>query len=161
MQPKQAYKTKQGEELLAYLKSMPGRHRTVAEIRAYFARQGRSIGTATIYRHLERLVEQGLVDKYTIDANSPACFAYTGHQNREQCGQHFHCKCEKCGVLIHLECEQLAEIARHVLEHHGFAVDPRRTVLYGLCQDCRTGQTLLEPCHCSCCHHTKGETHEV
>ena len=87
MQPKQAYKTKQGEELLAYLKSMPGRHRTVAEIRAYFARQGRSIGTATIYRHLERLVEQGLVDKYTIDANSPACFAYTGHQNREQCGQ--------------------------------------------------------------------------
>ena len=63
---KTTYRTKQQDELLAYLKEHPGIHHTAAQIKEHFARQQRNIGTATIYRQLERFVEDGTVRKYRI-----------------------------------------------------------------------------------------------
>ena len=39
--------------------------------------------------------------------------------------------------LIHLDCRELQEIREHLLEEHGFAWDAGRTVLYGICGNCR------------------------
>ena len=130
------YRTQQREELLAYLRSVPGRHVTVADICDYLREQGRPVGTSTIYRHLERMVDEGLVNKYILDAGSPACFEYIGDDGA--CGESvcFHCKCEKCGKLIHLHCGELEEISVHLLKEHQFSIDTRRTVFYGLCHDC-------------------------
>ena len=54
------YKTKQSTELLDYLETVPGRHLTVAEISDYFKGKGKAMGTTTVYRHLEKLVDEGL-----------------------------------------------------------------------------------------------------
>ena len=130
------YRTQQREELLAYLRSVPGRHVTVADICDYLREQGRPVGTSTIYRHLERMVDEGLVNKYTIDSSSPACFEYIA--DKTLCGPDvcFHCKCEKCGRLIHLHCGELESLGEHLRSEHGFVMDPRRTVFYGLCEAC-------------------------
>lgn len=132
------YKTKQREALLSYLMTVPGEHVTAADICTHFREQGASIGTATVYRHLESLVDEGLVSKYIIDGASPACFEYLGAEHANGRGELcFHCKCEKCGKLIHLHCGELAGIGTHLAAHHGFVVNPMRTVFYGLCGDCR------------------------
>lgn len=132
------YKTKQREALLSYLMTVPGEHVTAADVCSHFRERGASIGTATVYRHLESLVDEGLVSKYIIDGASPACFEYLGaehpHGRDEIC---FHCKCEKCGTLIHLHCDELAGIGAHLAAHHGFAINPMRTVFYGICDACR------------------------
>lgn len=132
------YKTKQREALLSYLMTVPGEHVTAADVCSHFRERGASIGTATVYRHLESLVDEGLVSKYIIDGASPACFEYLGaehpHGRDEIC---FHCKCEKCGKLIHLHCDELAGIGAHLAAHHGFAINPMRTVFYGICDACR------------------------
>lgn len=131
------YKTKQREALLSYLMSVPGEHVTAADVCAHFRAHGSSIGTATVYRQLENLVDEGLVSKYLIDNASPACFEFVGsaaHGEGEVC---FHCKCEKCGALIHLHCEELAGIGAHIAAHHGFTINPMRTVFYGVCDACR------------------------
>ena len=136
MNAKARYSTKQQRELIGFMQSEPGRHFTAAEICAYFRSQGKTIGTATVYRHLERMVDEGLVNKYIIDGNSPACFEYVGgevHRESETC---FHCKCEQCGKLIHLHCEELSEIGDHLARQHGFYLNPMRTVFYGLCAEC-------------------------
>ena len=90
----------------------------------------------SVYRQLERMVDEGIVNKYILDANTPACFEYVpehaGHEN-EIC---FHAKCEKCGKLIHLNCEELTCIQEHLREHHQFTLDPLRTVFYGICEQC-------------------------
>lgn len=137
MNSKAQYKTKQREELLAYLESVQGTHVTVNEICLYFRQLGKPIGTTTVYRHLDHMVEEGLVNKYIIDSASSACYEYIG--SHEHCHQPacYHCKCEKCGQLIHLECNELAGISRHMLEHHGFEMDPLRTVFYGICETCK------------------------
>ena len=136
MNSKSRYKTKQREMLLGYFETVPGKHVTAADICAYLRSRESSIGQSTVYRQLESLVDEGLIKKYIIDANSPACFEYVAPDSHA-CGDFcFHCKCEKCGKLIHLHCEELEEIQRHLSSEHHFRLDPTRTVFYGLCEQC-------------------------
>ncbi|MBQ5952323.1 MAG: transcriptional repressor [Lachnospiraceae bacterium] len=139
MMEKASYKTKQREELLEYLKTVPGVHVTAADVVEYFHKKGRVIGTSTVYRQLERMVDEGIVGKYSTGAGAPACFAYLA-QACDPEGVCFHCKCEKCGRLIHLHCEELAQIGDHLLKEHAFVLDPMRTVFYGICEACRGGK---------------------
>ena len=137
------YKTKHRDELTGYLETIPGQHITVSEICAHFKEQGNPIGTTTVYRHLERMVDEGLVKKYIIDANSPACFEYVSKREEAMIDTCFHCKCERCGRLIHLHCEDLIGLQEHLAAAHHFHVNPMRTVFYGLCDEC--ARALEEP----------------
>lgn len=136
MEKKASYHTRQSEAMLRYLQQNAGRHITANEICAYFQQQGAPLAKATVYRHLERLVQQGVVAKYIVDEKSSACFEYTGAPQAEP-NTCFHCKCERCGKLIHMHCREAAQIERHIRECHGFAVDSTRTVFYGICADCQ------------------------
>ena len=134
------YKTKQGDILLNYLETVPGVHITANDVCEYFRERGDHIGQSTIYRRLEALVDEGIVNKYVFDPATPACFEYMGadsHVDAEVC---YHCKCEKCGRLIHLHCDELESIQAHLLKEHQFRLDPVRTVFYGLCETCRKNE---------------------
>ncbi len=133
---KTTYKTRQKQELLDYLKKYNGEHITAGDLCEHFKKCGKPMGLTTVYRHLERMVDEGTVSKYIIDAGTPACFEYVSeeeHLNHDVC---FHCKCEKCGRLIHMHCDELKEIKDHLLSHHGFSINDMRTVFYGTCEDC-------------------------
>lgn len=78
--------------LLDYLKTVPGIHFTAGDVCGYFKSRGASIGQSTIYRHLESLVDEGMINKYIIDANSPACFEYNGEEDHPDAAVCFHCK---------------------------------------------------------------------
>lgn len=135
------YKTKQMSELLSFMESTKGRHVTAAEVCEHFKAEGVSVGTTTVYRNLERLVEQGLVAKYIVDGTTSACFEYIGEHKPENKTACYHCKCEKCGKLIHLQCSEVESLIQHMREHHDFEMDSMRTVFYGLCADCRSKET--------------------
>ena len=128
------YNTAQGKATLEYLASLGGRHVTAAQVALHFSRANPPIGLTTVYRHLERLAESGLVRKYFVDGASSACYQYAA--NGESCSEHFHLKCESCGALLHLECETLDEIQRHVYEEHSFLINKSKLVFYGKCADC-------------------------
>lgn len=136
MSSRARYNTKQREMLLGYLETVPGVHITAGDVCEYLKKQGASIGQSTVYRQLESLVDEGIINKYIIDGNSPACFEYVGADSHKDEGTCFHCKCEKCGRLIHLHCDELDGIHAHLYEEHRFKLDPMRTVFYGLCEDC-------------------------
>ena len=134
MDGKTNYKTKQREILLNYISSMPETHFTAGDICRYLKEQGAQVGQSTVYRRLESLVDEGILNKYTVDGTSPACFEYVGAESHGTESICYHCKCEKCGALIHLHCEEIREIPEHLLKEHHFRLDPRRTVFYGLCE---------------------------
>ena len=129
------YNTKQKENLLEYLIKNKQKHTNVQEISAFLSAEGTPVGVATIYRQLDRLVEQGLVRKYSFDGETSACYQYI--EDDEQCRSHFHLKCLSCGRLIHLDCDHLADLTRHIEEEHGFDIDYSQTVFYGVCSDCK------------------------
>lgn len=130
-----SYKTKQQDLLVSYLKTTQGRHFTVDDVRLYFEGTDISIGVATIYRRLEKLVSEGVVQKYFLGEQSAACFEYTGGDCNAS-GNHFHLKCEKCGKLVHLETDDLKEVCSQLKQEHGFSLDSAKTVLYGVCSEC-------------------------
>ncbi|WPB39467.1 Peroxide-responsive repressor PerR [[Clostridium] scindens] len=140
MAKKTQYWTRQRIELLSYLKSVQGRHIAIKDIEEYFKRNGIAIGTTTIYRHLERMVTNGLVAKYSIGGTGSACFEYIGERENYSQAFYYHCKCEKCGKLIHLQCREIANLSQHMLEQHGFKVNYLHTVFYGICDACRSDE---------------------
>lgn len=137
MTRRSTYQTRQMKELREFLASTDGKHVTVKDICRYFDEAARPVGTATVYRNLEKLVEEGIVAKYSADPSDSACFSYIG--SGEECCHPvcFHLKCQKCGRLIHLECDEITRLSEHMLRAHGFELNPVRTVFYGLCEDCR------------------------
>lgn len=142
MAQKAEYKTKQMAQLRSYMEQTQGRHITANDICALFKADGISVGTATVYRNLEKMVEQRLVVKYTVDGTSSACYEYVGedknkNESKTPC---YHCKCEKCGKLIHIHCSEVEEFSRHLQSHHNFEMDSFRTVFYGICAECKSKQ---------------------
>lgn len=130
-----AYKTKQSREILSCLEFYRGTHVNVPMISRYLEEHGHSVGVATIYRHLEKLEKDGLVRKFILDGKAGACFQFIG-EDAGHCHRHYHLKCERCGKLIHLQCETLDTVEEHILRDHGFAVNPMKTVFYGICEEC-------------------------
>ena len=131
-----SYKTKQQDLLFSYLEEMRGKHFTVEDVIAYFSEKNITLGKATIYRQLEKLVADGKVIRYFIDEKTAACFEYTGECAHEK--NHFHIKCEKCGKLIHIESREILRLQKSILKEHGITLNPHRTVFYGVCSDCQT-----------------------
>ena len=128
------YKTKQRQAILDYLMENKDKHVTAASISEHLEKDGARVGTTTIYRHLDKLLEQGLVRKYMIDGTTSSCFQYADQQGK--CKEHFHLKCSSCGKLIHTDCSLMRKIADHMRESHGFEVDCTKTLLYGTCSEC-------------------------
>ena len=130
------YHTKQYQTILEYMETIPGEHVTVGDLHERLLAKGSAIGTTTIYRQLERMVDNGLVKKYTIMTGLPACYEFIGSMPEDEENPWFHCCCESCGKLIHLHCGELTELGIHLKNLHRFSGDPKRTVFYGLCEDC-------------------------
>lgn len=125
------YNTKQKERVTAVLRQAGGAHLTAEDIATALA----PIGMSTVYRQLDRLCEQGVVRRFFVEEGVRACYQYVGEDCA--CHHHYHLKCSVCGKLLHVECHFLDEMAAHILSHHGFTVQPEKTVLYGVCEACR------------------------
>ncbi|MGI6175984.1 MAG: Fur family transcriptional regulator [Christensenellales bacterium] len=129
------YHTKQRDAIVSYLSSLEGAHVTAGRIAAYFKEQGIRVGLTTIYRQLDKLVQEGVVAKYTVDGVNSACYQYTD-EDSDADKDHYHLKCEMCGDLIHLQCDHVATLSRHFFEKHLFALDSQKTLFYGTCNQC-------------------------
>jgi Fur family ferric uptake transcriptional regulator len=138
----QGYATRQREALGAYLRERAGQHVSAEDIIAHFAASEDPIGRATVYRYLRKLEQDGIVRRYVTDGREASCFQYVG----ESCGaeEHFHLKCERCGTLQHIQCHTLSSLGSHIKGEHGFDMNPLKTVLYGICQDCQTTEGARE-----------------
>ncbi len=127
------YKTKQRELLVNFLTENRDRHFTAGEIELALAHRGEKLGKATVYRRLERLVEEGVVRRFVSDGERVSCYQFAGG---DECKNHYHLKCLRCGDLLHVECSYLDEMSKHVRAHHGFEVSTEKITLCGVCEKC-------------------------
>jgi len=131
------YNTKIRRLMEEYLQSAPGTV-TAAEVLQHFESLGEPVSRTTVYRNLDRLVEERSVIKYVSDDGKKASYLYrTPHVN---CEDHLHLQCTACGKVIHLDCHFMAELMEHIRAGHGFALRCDSSILYGLCEDCQKQQ---------------------
>ena len=134
------YRTRQRDLILQFLMQHGDAHLCAEDLVEYLRQQGSPVGRATIYRALERLVNDGVVRKYPVEG-AGACYQYVG---RQDCRNHFHLKCTCCGALYHVECDYLDTVQRHIYEHHRFSIDQTKTVFYGICADCAQKEEICK-----------------
>ncbi|MDE6728500.1 MAG: transcriptional repressor [Oscillospiraceae bacterium] len=124
-----SYKTKQRDEIVEFFNSHRGKCYTAKDL----IKSGEvSSGEATVYRTLSKLAGQGILKRFT-DGDA-ACYQLN---ESEECSRHFHLKCESCGKVIHMDCDFMADMSRHIEQGHSFFVDIGKTVIYGLCGECK------------------------
>lgn len=126
------YQTRQRKLLNDFLKSNTHKQFSINEIIENVCPDGK--GKSTIYRLISQLCDSGTLIKMQGDDAKSVLYQYAGEGT--ECSSHFHLKCTDCGKLIHLDCNHIGEISEHILNEHKFTLDMKKTVLYGLCDDC-------------------------
>ena len=123
-------------KILEYLKNNSNRTVNVSDISDYLKSNMCEVNVSTIYRYLDKLAGEGTVIKYVAEKGSMAVYQYveTGHR----CEEHLHLKCVKCGSVIHMECDFMKEISEHIKDHHGFDIQCKNSMIYGVCKNCRS-----------------------
>lgn len=129
------YQTKQMQVIKDFLLQNKNVHLTALDICNALTNQGISIGTTTVYRQLEKLVQSGDVCKYQIDTKTPACFEYVGTTRQNE--MLIHCKCTICNKVFHLNLMDNLKFFENIKKDINFSVDLKHTVLYGTCANCQ------------------------
>ena len=133
-----SYNTSGKRKLIAFLAKNEHKEYTVQTLHRALAAEGTEIGRSSLYRLLEKLCEAGVVRKFRDEGTNLAAFQYVGDD--AECARHLHLKCKSCGRLIHLHCELAGELVAHICAEHGFRIDSKGSVLWGVCRDCGEGE---------------------
>jgi Fe2+ or Zn2+ uptake regulation protein len=103
---------------------------TVEEIRA---RMGQRPGLPTVYRNLERFVQEGRAE--SLQRPDPTmCFV------RCRSPHHHHLSCEVCGRMVEVELCGLEPSLEGMERSTGFHITRHQLNVSGVCPDCRAAK---------------------
>lgn len=82
------------------------------------------VNKTTVYRALDKLMEEGQICRLSLGENTPVYELRHHH--------HDHVVCQNCGKVAMVECatEYLPEVP-------GFTIDHHQATFFGICQDCQ------------------------
>lgn len=124
-----SYNTKQ-KDLIINTISKYNKSFTVKDI---YNKLKEKVGLTTIYRVIDKLVEEGIINKY-IDKDNTTYYEYLEKCN---CHNHFYLKCEKCGTMEHVDCDCIEELSKHIVDEHKFLLNREHIIIKGICKECR------------------------
>ena len=128
------YNTAARSRILGFLMENKDRTVNANDILKVLNDGGNEVNITTIYRYLDKLTESGQVMKYVAENGTRAVYQYVEHEHH--CEEHLHLQCTKCGAIIHLDCSFMDEIAEHISLEHGFQIQCRNSIIYGVCRNC-------------------------
>jgi Fur family ferric uptake transcriptional regulator len=126
--------TKQGAAVRDTLRTAGG-FRSAQDVYTRLRSDGEAVGLSTVYRHLQSLVDDGVVDViHTPDGE--ATYRYCGDAAPEH---HHHLVCRSCGHTVEIEGRAVEKWAGEVARDHGYADVDHTVELFGVCPDCSRG----------------------
>ena len=122
------YKTKQKDIIINIIKNLKHKF-TVKDIYDSISNE---VGLTTIYRVVDKLVEDNILKKYLSNDN------VVYYQYLEKCSKqnHFYLKCEKCNNIFHIDCDCINELSGHILNEHKFKANNKNIIIEGVCERC-------------------------
>jgi Fur family ferric uptake transcriptional regulator len=106
-------------------------HLSVEAIRKQLRLQGEQVGTATVYRTLELLLESGLIRAHDFGEGFKRYEPMAGQADHE------HLICQRCGRVVEFANERLERMLPVLADEHGFQHQRHRLEIYGICRECR------------------------
>lgn len=127
------YHTAQQKRIMECLKLHHEEFLSAEEVVELLRVAGSPVGQATVYRSLERLVNDGVVMVIPSLEGKRAHYRYIA-EDKTSYGS---LVCTRCEGVFTFDCHFIDLFQNHLDAHHQFSLDPHRTVLYGRCDSCR------------------------
>lgn len=126
--------TQQGSAVREALLGQTG-FRSAQDVYALLRADGHTVGLSTVYRHLQTLADQGLVDTIqTPEGESTYRFCGESANNNH----HHHLVCRKCGRAEEIEGRAIERWASETASRYGYTDVDHTIELFGLCRHCST-----------------------
>lgn len=109
------------------------RHLSAEEVAQEVSSRGRAVGTATVYRAIDTLLESGLLVERDFGEG------FRRFEPARDVPHHEHLVCTQCGKVEEFRDERLERMTTIVAESRGFARQRHRLVIHGVCRDCQRG----------------------
>ncbi len=126
-----AVRTRSQERILSLLKSLK-QGISAQDIYVELRNRNQSMGLATVYRSLESLKLEGMVQMRTL-ANGEALYSLTQQDKH-------HLTCLRCGVSIPIHQCPVHELEVQLQDMHKFNVFYHTLEFFGLCHQCQLAQ---------------------
>jgi Fur family transcriptional regulator, ferric uptake regulator len=104
-------------------------HRSAEELAVDVQALAPDVNLSTIYRNLDELERLKIVDRTRL-GDGPATYHLAS-------ATHGHLVCERCGSMIEVPDTLFGDLAEATRQRYGFAIDPHRFAVIGLCADCQ------------------------
>jgi Fur family ferric uptake transcriptional regulator len=126
--------TRQRTAVLALLDDLDG-FRTAQDLHALLRERGDAVGLATVYRALQALVDDGLVDVLRSE---------DGEAAYRRCSpvHHHHLVCRSCGLTVEVADPPVERWAARMAAEHGFADVQHQLEVFGTCRACAAGAAV-------------------
>ncbi len=125
------YMTKQRKILTEYLSK-----RTDESISATLIAEALAdkISKSAVYRNLADMEAEGKLRRVASKGSREIIYQYV---DEEKCHDCLHLSCKNCGKTYHMENTAAEKLINSVMKNEDFDIDKERTVLYGICKDCK------------------------
>ncbi len=124
-------------DLVAQVVFLSEEHLSVDEILRLLKEQGEAVGTATVYRTLEVLVESGLVRAHDFGEGFRRYEAMPAQTHHE------HLICDRCGRVVEFQNERLERMLPVIADEHAFQHSRHRVEIYEVCRECRRRDLMV------------------
>jgi len=116
------------------------RHISVEELYAAVRKVNPRVGYATVYRTLRLLKECGMaVERHFNDGEA----RYESAEGEAHGHDHFIC--ERCARIVEFSVAEADQIDERIAKKLGAVINRRRLELYGICRECREGESARRP----------------
>jgi Fur family ferric uptake transcriptional regulator len=117
--------------------SKAGRHPTADEVYARVRRRLPHISLGTVYRNLEVMAAQGLIQKLEVGGTQKRYDALTDG--------HCHVRCLGCGRVEDAGADRVGDVEAKAAEAAGYEVTGHRVEFIGYCPRCRKRRGAAGP----------------
>jgi Fur family ferric uptake transcriptional regulator len=124
--------TTQRQVILDELKKLKT-HPTAGELCQIVRRQLPRISLGTVYRNLEILSRQGIIQKLDVGGTEMRFDGTTSN--------HYHLRCVNCGKVADVDMEVIPDLEQKVDGAAGYQVVAHRLEFMGFCPECRRNHT--------------------
>jgi Fur family ferric uptake transcriptional regulator len=107
-------------------------HPTAGELCQIVRRRLPRISLGTVYRNLEILSREGVIQKLEVGGNE---MRFDGDTHN-----HYHLRCLACGRVDDVEMEVIPDLERKLGSDRGYQVTGHRLEFTGLCPQCRSAR---------------------
>jgi Fur family ferric uptake transcriptional regulator len=107
-----------------------GKHYSIEELYTELKEHSPNIGSATVYRTMQLLVDAGLAteSKFKDDI--------TRYEPSRRKPHHDHMICLRCGRIIEFENKKIEQLQNETAQKHNFHAVSHKLELYGYCSKC-------------------------